>query len=278
MRTDLAKESRLLTETICGISEQVEYDEQTEILRIDVLTEDAAKQLDKPIGRYVTITSNPQSMMDRTERARLAKTVAKELEKLVGNRRRTLVIGLGNRYIAADALGTKTTEYVFVTRHIHKHMEDILPPNTPSVAAFCANVLGMTGMETVEVVSALTKQISPDLVILIDSLAATNVEHLGCVIQCNNSGIAPGAGVGNFQSILSEKSLGVPVIAIGIPLVISADALNDNRGTAMKELQDLIVTPKDIDAMVKDCSRVLSDAINRMLFGDKYSEIEKLLR
>ena len=278
MRTDLAKESRLLTETICGISEQVEYDEQTEILRIDVLTEDAAKQLDKPIGRYVTITSNPQSMMDRTERARLAETVAKELEKLVGNRRRTLVVGLGNRYIAADALGTKTTEYVFVTRHIHKHMEDILPPNTPSVAAFCANVLGMTGMETVEVVSALTKQISPDLVILIDSLAATNVEHLGCVIQCNNSGIAPGAGVGNFQSILSEKSLGVPVIAIGIPLVISADALNDNRGTAMKELQDLIVTPKDIDAMVKDCSRVLSDAINRMLFGDKYSEIEKLLR
>ena len=278
MRTDLAKESRLLTETICGISEQVEYDEQTEILRIDVLTEDAAKQLDKPIGRYITITSNPQSMMDRTERARLAETVAKELEKLVGNRRRTLVIGLGNRYIAADALGTKTTEYVFVTRHIHKHMEDILPPNTPSVAAFCANVLGMTGMETVEVVSALTKQISPDLVILIDSLAATNVEHLGCVIQCNNSGIAPGAGVGNFQSILSEKSLGVPVIAIGIPLVISADALNDNRGTAMKELQDLIVTPKDIDAMVKDCSRVLSDAINRMLFGDKYSEIEKLLR
>ena len=278
MRTDLAKESRLLTETICGISEQVEYDEQTEILRIDVLTEDAAKQLDKPIGRYVTITSNPQSMMDRTERARLAETVAKELEKLVGNSRRTLVVGLGNRYIAADALGTKTTEYVFVTRHIHKHMEDILPPNTPSVAAFCANVLGMTGMETVEVVSALTKQISPDLVILIDSLAATNVEHLGCVIQCNNSGIAPGAGVGNFQSILSEKSLGVPVIAIGIPLVISADALNDNRGTAMKELQDLIVTPKDIDAMVKDCSRVLSDAINRMLFGDKYSEIEKLLR
>ena len=278
MRTDLAKESRLLTETICGISEQVEYDEQTEILRIDVLTEDAAKQLDKPIGRYVTITSNPQSMMDRTERARLAETVAKELEKLVGNRRRTLVVGLGNRYIAADALGTKTTEYVFVTRHIHKHMEDILPPNTPSVAAFCANVLGMTGMETVEVVSALTKQISPDLVILIDSLAATNVEHLGCVIQCNNSGIAPGAGVGNFQSILSEKSLGVPVIAVGIPLVISADALNDNRGTAMKELQDLIVTPKDIDAMVKDCSRVLSDAINRMLFGDKYSEIEKLLR
>lgn len=278
MRTDLAKESRLLTETICGISEQVEYDEQTEILRIDVLTEDAAKQLDKPIGRYVTITSNPQSMMDRTERARLAETVAKELEKLVGNRRRTLVVGLGNRYIAADALGTKTTEYVFVTRHIHKHMEDILPPNTPSVAAFCANVLGMTGMETVEVVSALTKQISPDLVILIDSLAATNVEHLGCVIQCNNSGIAPGAGVGNFQSILSEKSLGVPVIAIGIPLVISADTLNDNRGTAMKELQDLIVTPKDIDAMVKDCSRVLSDAINRMLFSDKYSEIEKLLR
>ena len=134
-------------------------------------------------------------------------------------------------------------------------------------------------METVEVVSALTKEIAPDVVILIDSLAASRVEHLGCVIQCNDSGISPGAGVGNFQTILSKESLGVPVIAVGVPLVVRIESiLGKTRRSCDATVKNMIVTPKEIDMMVKDASRVLSDAINLMLFGDTYNEIEKLLR
>lgn len=279
MRTDLAKESGIPERNLKGISKYVKHEAGAEILLIDVETKEAAEKLDKPIGRYITVTSSMESMMDRDARMTLSKIVSRELRTLVQNSQNTLVIGLGNRYIAADALGTKTAEYVFVTRHVLKHMKGVLPQRTPSVSAFCSNVLGMTGMETVEVVSALTKEIAPDVVILIDSLAASRVEHLGCVIQCNDSGIAPGAGVGNFQTILSKESLGVPVIAVGVPLVVGIESiLGKTRSSCDASVKNMIVTPKEIDMMVKDASRVLSDAINLMLFGDTYNEIEKLLR
>lgn len=191
-----------------------------------------------------------------------------------------MIVGLGNRYVTADALGTRTAEYVLVTRHIHMHMRDILPKGTPVTSSFCASVLGVTGMETAEVVSALTEKIRPGVVILIDSLAAASTEHIGCVIQCNDSGIAPGAGVGNFRTMLTRSLLHVPVIAVGVPTVVSAETIVKESG--VKETNpksaELIVAPKDIDAVIKDLSRVLSDAINLMLFGDSYPELEKLLR
>ena len=276
MRTDLAKESRMQCRSISGVREETAYKSGLEILRIDVVTDAAAKRLDKPIGRYVSITMPPSFLMDRGARMLTAKTLAKELAALYGKNRNALVIGLGNRYITADALGTRTAEYVLVTRHVHMHMKEVLPAGTPIVASFCANVLGVTGLETAEVVTALTEQIRPELVILIDSLAAARTEHLGSLIQCNDSGIAPGAGVGNFQKSLTRKRLGVPVVAVGIPMVVSTDAILETH--AEKGAEGLIVTPKDIDAIVKDASRVLSDAINLSLFGDNYTELEKLLR
>ena len=218
-------------------------------------------------------------LMDRGARMLVSKTLAKELSDLYGGKRNALVIGLGNRYVTADALGTKTAEYVLVTRHIHLHMHDVLPENTPNVASFCANVLGVTGLETAEVVTALTQQIRPELVVLIDSLAAASPQHLGCLIQCNDSGIAPGAGVGNFRQSLTERLLGVPVVALGVPLVVSAEAIVNQTGRQTDDaIKALIVTPKDIDAMVRDASRILSDAINLSLYGDSYTELEKLLR
>lgn len=281
MRTDLAKESRMQIPSLSGVREQTETTDGIEILRIDVLTKEAAQKLDKPIGRYVSATVEKDAMMDREARSRIAAVLARELNALADRKNNAMVVGLGNRYVAADALGTKTAEHIFVTRHIHMHMKDVLPPGTPVVSAFCANVLGITGMETFEVVSALVQRIRPEIVILIDSLAAAQPEHLGCLIQCNDSGIAPGAGVGNFRTVLSEETLGIPVIALGLPLVVSAEAMLNGAGCrhrAENVYRNMIVTPKEIDAMVKDASRVLSEAINRMLFGDNYSEIEKLLR
>ena len=276
MRTDLATESRMQCKSMRGIREETAYKSGLEILRIDVLTEEASQALDKPIGRYVSITMPPSFLMDRGARRLTANTLAKELSALCGTVRNALVIGLGNRYITADALGTKTAENVLVTRHVHMHMKDLLPKNTPVVASFCANVLGVTGLETAEVVTALTEETRPGIVILIDSLAAMKPEHLGSLIQCNDSGIAPGSGVGNFQKTLTRERLGVPVVAVGIPLVVSTDVfLGANAET---RAEDLIVTPKDIDAIVRDASRVLSDALNLALFGDSYTELEKILR
>ena len=281
MRTDLALESKMYAEGIGGIREETDERDGIRINRIDILDQKAADILDKPIGRYVTISAAPSDYMDRGRRRTIAAVLASELYVLSGHPESAMVVGLGNRYVTADALGTKTAEYVLVTRHIHMHMPDVLPAGTPVTSAFCANVLGVTGMETAEVVSSLTERIRPDVVILVDSLAASSTEHLGCVIQCNDSGIAPGAGVGNFRTMLTRTLLKVPVIAIGVPTVVSAETIIRENGFepgSNAKTADLIVSPKDIDAVIRDLSRVLSDGINMMLFGDRYSELEKLLR
>ncbi len=281
MRTDLAMESKTAVKALSGIREETAETDGVKITRIDVLDEKAAKILDKPIGRYVTVAAASTDFMDRARRREIAKLVSKELSEMAESVKSSLVIGLGNRYVTADALGTKTAEYVLVTRHVHMHMRDVLPEGTPVTSSFCANVLGVTGMETAEVVTALTERIKPELVILIDSLAAASIEHIGCVIQCNDSGIAPGSGVGNFRTMLTKELLKTSVIAIGVPTVVSAETIVRECGGASSEseaLNDLIVAPKDVDAMVRDLARVLSDAINLMLFGDSYASLEQLLR
>lgn len=280
MRTDLAMESKTALRTINGVREETEERDGVFVTRIDVLERRAAKLLDKPIGRYVTLKAASADYMDRDRRSAIAGMLANELRAMAKDINSAMIVGLGNRYVTADALGTKTAEYVLVTRHIHMHMRDVLPKGTPVTSSFCANVLGITGMETAEVVSALTEKIQPDVVILIDSLAAASTEHIGCVIQCNDSGIAPGAGVGNFRTMLTKSLLKVPVIAVGVPTVVSAETIIRESGAAETDPKcaDLIVAPKDIDAIIRDLSRVLSDAINLMLFGDNYPLLEKLLR
>ena len=280
MRTDLAMESKTAVRTLSGVREETEKKDGVLITRIDVSEENAAKILDKPIGRYVTLKAASEDFMDRDRRCTIAGLLAKELRTMAKDVHSAMVVGLGNRYVTADALGTRTAEYVLVTRHIHMHMRDMLPNGTPVTSSFCANVLGVTGMETAEVVTALTEKIKPDVVILIDSLAAASTEHIGCVIQCNDSGIAPGAGVGNFRTMLTRELLNVPVIAVGVPTVVSAETIVRESGAECtgRTRSDLIVAPKDVDAMIRDLARVLSDAINLMLYGDNYPQLEKLLR
>lgn len=281
MRTDLAMESKTRVKDLPGIHEETEEINGCLVTRIDVTDRTASEILDKPVGRYVTVKADPADFMDRDRRVAVADVLAKELRALAKNAAHAMIVGLGNRFVTADALGTKTAEYVLVTRHVHMHMSELLPEGTPVTCSFCANVLGVTGMETAEVVSALTDRIKPDVIILVDSLAAASVEHIGCVIQCNDSGIAPGSGVGNFRTMLTSKLLKVPVIALGVPTVVSAETIVRESGAAPigdRTMKDLVVAPKDIDALIKDLSRVLSDAINLMLFGESYPELEKLLR
>jgi spore protease len=281
MRTDLAMESKTAAKEINGVREETEERNGISITRIDVLEEKAARILDKPIGRYVTLKASSDDFMDADRREEIAKLLSKELQALAKKANSMMIVGLGNRYVAADALGTRTAEYILVTRHVHMHMRDILPEGTPVTSSFCANVLGVTGMETAEVVSALAAKIKPDVVILVDSLAAASTKHIGCVIQCNDSGIAPGAGVGNYRTMLTKKVLKVPVIALGVPTVVSAETIVKESGASIepdRSWNEMIVAPKDIDAMIRDLSRVLSDAINLMIFGEQYRDLEKILR
>lgn len=284
MRTDLAKESRSHFPDIGGIEEQQDTKDDVEVTRIRVCTEEASKKLDKPIGRYITLTVEADTFLDRDARAHLSRCIADELALLIPKDASVLIIGLGNRYITADALGTKTAEYVFVTRHIQMHLADVLPDGTRTTAALCTGVLGVTGMETAEVVQGLIERIKPQALLIIDSLAAGDVAHIGTVVQINDSGIAPGAGIGNFRAVLNQESLHIPVVALGIPLVVSAETIVQacvGRSLPCRLpdlLREMIVTPKDIDAMVRDAARVLSDGINLALHGDNYTELEELLR
>lgn len=289
MRTDMALEMRTRLGEMDGVEEQSSWESGIGVSRITVHTREAAEKLDKPIGTYVTLQLPEGTISDRACAAHAASCLASELSKLIPNEPSApvLVVGLGNRYVTPDALGPRVSEHVFVTRHVKKFLPDVLPKDTREVSACAPNVLGVTGMETIEVVSGLVRQIEPAFVLVVDCLCSSDSAGIGASVQMNDSGISPGAGVGNFQQQLNEETLGVPVIAVGMPLVISRETIVEEALTALslarpagtEELfeNDLIVTPKDIDALVRDASRMLSDGVNTALFGTFRTELEKLL-
>lgn len=290
MRTDMALEMRNRLGDVEGVEEQTEWENGIAVSRIRVLTGEAANKLDKPVGSYVTLSLPDGAVSDTDFAERASMRIAAELTRLMPEQPQAsvLVVGLGNRYVTPDALGPRVSEHVYVTRHVLKFLPDIIPPDTRRVAACAPNVLGVTGMETVEVVSGLVRETKPDLVLAVDCLCSSDSRNIGQTVQMNDSGISPGAGIGNFQQQLNENTLGVPVIAVGIPLVISRetivmeafDALSIERPRDTDGVfeNDLVVTPKDIDALVRDASRMLSDGVNAALFGERRLELGKLLR
>lgn len=239
----------------------------------------------KPIGSYLTVDLTlPAAQMLPKERSRIAKRCARELSHMIRDiSGSVLVIGLGNRNVTADSLGPKVCENVFVTRHIMKHIPDVLDERTPSVCAIAPGVLGVTGLESYEVVRGIVRETEPALVIVIDALAARSVDRLGASIQITNAGITPGSGLGNHRESLNYDSLDVPVIAIGVPTVvytgtIVSDALDRAmsaedavlrqkiiRGVSGDAGAELVVTPKDIDALTDHCAKLLAELLDRAL-------------
>jgi spore protease len=275
-----------------GIHEISSYEEGLRISRITIPNENTARLLDKPCGTYITIDAGAEMFADAALRARVANALSAELLRAVndepGKKKSILVVGLGNRFVTPDALGPKTAENILVTRHIQRQCPGVLENDVRAVTAFSASVMGVTGMETVEVVSGITKTVNPDVVLLIDALASSSFEHLGSVIQMNDSGISPGSGIGNMQTALCASTLGVPVITLGIPLVVSAETIVSSAlryadeeiqgGNLPDEIADMIVTPKNIDAMVANAAKLLSRAINLALHGEDFAELESLLK
>lgn len=299
--TDLAMEARELSGKASGIAESNDTKNGVAISRIDILDEAAGERIGKRPGRYVTLEA--PKLAERTDEVfrSVAFTLASELSALTGEldeNATILIAGLGNRYVTPDSLGPRVAERVFVTRHINKLMPEALPGRVRSVCAVSPGVMGVTGVQTRELLSGIVDNIRPDLMIAVDSLASRRAARISSTVQLSNAGISPGGGVGNTQAGLFEEELDVPVIAIGVPMVVYAstiaeDTINYIAGDisypvdrekltasvarAMDEhIGPLIVTPKDIDTIVEDMSKVVAEGINRALFGRMYGEIASL--
>ena len=301
--TDLALEARELDPELDGVTEQREREGDIEITRIGIVSERAAKALNKKTGSYITIDA-PRLIERSPELFRsVAKTLSKEITgmlKGVNENAEIVVVGLGNRNVTPDSLGPRTVERVFVTRHINRYLPDAFEHSIRSVAAIAPGVLGSTGVETVELIKGVCEKTRPDLVIAVDSLASRRAARISTTVQLTDAGIEPGSGVGNLRSGVDRESLGVPVLAIGVPLVVCAstitqDAISmiaDQTGlhddeerlrslaekVAEERMDGLIVTPKDIDRIVSEMSEVLAEGINRALFSDQADELKNLMQ
>lgn len=272
MRTDMAIESRELMGAgkFDGISEENFEDTGMKISRITVENEKGADAIGKPVGVYTTIDLPKLADYDEAARSQI---IAKELDSLLPNDGTVLVAGLGNSQITPDALGPNTASKILATRHLSRQNVKITGlEGLRSVAVIAPGVLGQTGMETSEILRSICSEINPSAVIIIDAMASRHTQRIGSSIQICNTGISPGAGVGNNRPKLNRDSLGVPVIAMGIPTVVDASTLaadlTGNNNFEKNETDPLIVTPREIDFLIDRASALLSLSINCALHPD----------
>lgn len=264
LRTDLAVERRELIGK--KIPDGVLFDEiidgEIKTTKIEIINENGAKALQKPEGKYYTIEFETVTM-PIYEKDVQTKAVLYALDELLPPDGTVLVAGLGNENITPDALGPQTVNGVFATRHITDKNEQFGLPELRQVAAISTGVLGQTGMETVEMLKAVTEKIKPSAVIVIDALATMSAKRLGKTVQLTDTGICPGSGVGNSRARIDEKTLGAKVISIGVPTVIDANTFCQSEKD--KNAGQMMVTPRNIDSIITDMSRLLSISINLSL-------------
>lgn len=254
-RTDLALESYEENEKtkLNGVIVR----EDKSVTTVKIINKEGAEAIGKPIGKYITL--KVKSFVNDTDifDGRLQEFAAVLSSMLPSDLSSVLVIGLGNKKITADALGPKTNSFVLATRHIVEDLKktggysDIIP-----VSSVATGVLGETGIETCEIIKGITQQIKPSCVIAVDALAATSTDRLGTTVQFSDAGISPGSGVGNHRHEISRETLGVPVVSIGIPTVVSTSVISGNSG------DDLYVTPREIDRITNQGAKLIGMGIN----------------
>lgn len=256
---------------------------------VQIENEQAAAQLQKARGCYITFHTRPLRLLEQEDKHHLSVLIAGSLRHLLPPQGDILVVGLGNRRITSDALGTRTTESLLVTRHLKDVLSPSLLGRLRSVCALSPGVLGMTGMETSDIVRGAVDRVHPAAVIAVDALAARECARIGTTVQLTDTGIQPGSGVGNHREGLTRESLGVPVIAIGVPLVVytgvivrdaldlllrdMTDDVQDRddaaeslvRRITAQELGEMVVTPREIDELVSGLSQILALALNQAL-------------
>lgn len=288
-RTDLASECHAANDPSKDDAHGIKYiEEKTDgfmISRLEIISDDAARMMGKPRGRYITIDTGKVWTL-ATERLEsctrlLAHELSCMLERACGNKapESVLVAGLGNRYITSDALGHETLKNIVVTRHLKsqdKRLYKLLGER--SVAAIAPGVVGQTGIETLELIRAAADGADADAVIAIDALAARDLSHLATTVQITDAGISPGSGIGNKRLAIDRSSLGRAVVALGVPTVVESSTLvysaleQAGLGNITNELRQVLengrgffVTPKESDIVNTEVSHLLAEAINLAL-------------
>ncbi len=268
-RTDIALERHeLLKDNKCeGVIFEKEENGKAVVTTIEILDERGEEALGKPKGKYITIDLPEFSHESELFDSRLA-TITKAINDLLPTNAKTiLVAGLGNESITPDALGPLCAKQIFSTRHIGNGMEkDLGLPNLRPVAAVSTGVLGQTGIETAEYIKGIVELIKPDAVIVIDALASRKLSNLGRTVQLSDTGITPGAGVGNYRKTINKSTLGVPVISMGVPTVVDGKTivndLTENTESISTDADEMMVTPRDIDTVIHRAAKLLALSIN----------------
>ncbi|GFP77054.1 GPR endopeptidase [Clostridium fungisolvens] len=307
VRTDLAVEARELYKQINkreadGIISEEEEIDNIKVTTVKIMNEDGAAKIGKPIGTYITIDIPEFTHYDGEIMDDVSEVLNNSMQKLIGTNtsKTALVVGLGNWKVTPDALGPKVVEKLMITRHLKAVMPDSIDESVRPVCALAPGVLGITGIETGEIIKAVADKIKPDMVICIDALASRSIRRVNRTIQIANTGISPGAGIGNKRMEINEENLGIPVIAIGVPTVVDAATIvNDAMDLVLDEMVsqsteggefynmlrsidknekshliksllnphvgDLMVTPKEVDVVIDSVSKIISNGLNMAL-------------
>lgn len=299
-RNEIYKKQNSLAEEIDGIENANKIIKDIEISKVKITNENGANALGKPVGNYITLDVKEIKNADEERIEEIAEIMADELRTVIGEHVSDtddiLVVGLGNRYVTPDALGPKVVPEIEVTRHILEYMPKIMPEDTRPVSAISPGVLGITGIETMEILNGIVQNIKPKMLIVIDALATRKLERISSSIQIADTGIVPGAGVNNARKEISINTLGIPVIAIGIPTVVDLATITNEcinifienlqqkamSNSTLNELKEkdnyeeikealipkdynMIVTPKEIDKLIDNMSEIVARGINKSL-------------
>jgi len=293
VRTDLALEARESIGAVDGelrgvrVEEYYKEEEDIRVTKVWIDTRNGAKIMGKPMGIYVTMEAPAMVEPDEDYHREISDCLAEELLDIIpeaDKEQSVLVVGLGNREVTADALGPQVVDNLFITRHVIKEYGKAAYncKKINLISSIEPGVMAKTGMETAEIIKGVVRETKPDVLIVVDALAARSTKRLNRTIQITNTGIQPGSGVGNHRNALTKESLGIPVIAIGVPTVVDAativgDALEKllqgdeefdsvkymgQHRMAFAELNNMYMTGKDIDAVVKRVSFTVSEGIN----------------
>jgi spore protease len=311
IRTDLALEVReslkqAAQQEIPGVETETDTnDPDIRITRVKIVSPEGVEQMGKPMGNYITLEVPGLRDNDEDLKEDVCRSLAKEINRLIGSQSKinlkendtVLVVGLGNWNVTPDALGPRVISKLMVTRHLIEYVPDQVDEGVRPVCAIAPGVLGITGIETGEIIKGIVEKVKPNLVIAIDALASRKIERVSTTIQVADTGISPGSGIGNKRMGLSFQTLGVPVIAIGVPTVVDASTIcndiieltvqelmnksqkdsefykmlegmnSDERNSLFNEVLEpyggsLIVTPKEVDSIIEDISKIIANGIN----------------
>lgn len=295
IRTDLAvelKEDLDKEDCLDGVNLSSYMENGVDVNKITVKNKAGAKLLGKPIGNYITLENKELLQADESIHEQFVQVLYNNLEDMIQDAKNILVVGLGNRDVTPDALGPYVVDNLFITRHL---IQENLIKGTKILSAISPGVMAQTGVETLYILKGICKEVKPDVIIAIDALAAREPSRLNTTIQLCDTGISPGSGVGNHRLSINEETLGVKVIAIGVPTVISVTSIISEAMEAMvnelstkddkhyemdfsesekydlvsrltsPELATMFVTPKNIDESVKRISYTISEAINSFI-------------